>query len=134
MHTSHMLSGVLNCSNIWLFQNEYIHNTLPGPEIVTLFCSGNCRRLHKLFVSFMGPVKQALQVLLTAELVLSTQIMSPFFSNLIQTFEFVIRLFNRCKMTNRCVKKLVDFINMFQILPRHVSASGCHLQSVVGAL
>jgi hypothetical protein len=31
------------------------------------------------------------------------------------------------------VKKLVDFINMFQILPRHVSANGCHLQGVVGA-
>jgi hypothetical protein len=26
------------------------------------------------------------------------------------------------------------FINMFQILPRHVSASGCHFQGVVGAL
>jgi hypothetical protein len=37
-------------------------------------------------------------------------------------------------MTNRCVKELVDFIKVFQILPRHVSASGCHLQEVVGAL
>jgi hypothetical protein len=37
-------------------------------------------------------------------------------------------------MTNRCVKKLVGFINVFQILPRHVSASGCHLQGVVDAL
>jgi hypothetical protein len=38
-------------------------------------------------------------------------------------------------MTNKCVKELVDFINVFlQILPRHVSASGCHLQVVVGAL
>jgi hypothetical protein len=35
-------------------------------------------------------------------------------------------------MTNRCVKEVVDFINVFQILPRHVSASGCHLQGVVG--
>jgi hypothetical protein len=26
------------------------------------------------------------------------------------------------------------FYNVFQILPRHVSASGCHLQGVVGAL
>jgi hypothetical protein len=37
-------------------------------------------------------------------------------------------------MTNRCVKELVDFIKVFQILRRHVSASGCHLQGVVGAL
>jgi hypothetical protein len=35
---------------------------------------------------------------------------------------------NHFKMTNRCVKELVDFIKVFQILPRHVSASGCHLQ------
>jgi hypothetical protein len=40
----------------------------------------------------------------------------------------------RCKMTKKCVKELVDFINAFQILPRHVSASGCHFQGVVGAL
>jgi hypothetical protein len=40
----------------------------------------------------------------------------------------------RCKMTNRCVKELVDFINVFQILPQHVSTSGCHLQGVIGAL
>jgi hypothetical protein len=39
-----------------------------------------------------------------------------------------------CKMTNRCVEELVDFINVFQILPRHVSASGFHLQGFVGAL
>jgi hypothetical protein len=38
------------------------------------------------------------------------------------------------KMTNRCIKELVDFIKVFQILPRHVSASGYHLQGVVGAL
>jgi hypothetical protein len=37
-------------------------------------------------------------------------------------------------MTNRCVKEIVDFINAFQILSRHVSANGCHLQGVVGAL
>jgi hypothetical protein len=37
-------------------------------------------------------------------------------------------------MTNRCVKKLVDFIDVFQILPRYVSTSGCHLQGVVDAL
>jgi hypothetical protein len=37
-------------------------------------------------------------------------------------------------MTNRFVKELVDFINVFQILPRHVSASGCNLQGVVGTL
>jgi hypothetical protein len=43
-------------------------------------------------------------------------------------------ILSRCKMTNRCVKELVDFINVFQILPRYVSASGCHLQGVVGAL
>jgi hypothetical protein len=30
-------------------------------------------------------------------------------------------------MTSKCVKELVDFINVFHILPRHVSASGCHL-------
>jgi hypothetical protein len=29
---------------------------------------------------------------------------------------------------------VVDFINVLQILPRHVSASGCHLQGVLGAL
>jgi hypothetical protein len=40
----------------------------------------------------------------------------------------------RCEMINRFVKKLVDFINAFQILPRHVSASSCHLQGVVDAL
>jgi hypothetical protein len=45
-----------------------------------------------------------------------------------------ITSFNRYKMTNKCAKELVDFINVFQILPRHVSASGCHLQGVVGAL
>jgi hypothetical protein len=37
-------------------------------------------------------------------------------------------------MTNKYVKGLEDFINVFQNLPRHVSASGCHLQGVVGAL
>jgi hypothetical protein len=40
-------------------------------------------------------------------------------------------LWYRCEMTNRCVKELPDFINVFQILPRHVSARGCHLQRVV---
>jgi hypothetical protein len=39
-----------------------------------------------------------------------------------------------CKMTNKCVKELVDFIHVFQMLPRHVSASSCHLQGVVGVL
>jgi hypothetical protein len=38
------------------------------------------------------------------------------------------------KMTNKCVKNLVDFINVFQILPQHVSASGLHFHGVVGAL
>jgi hypothetical protein len=38
-----------------------------------------------------------------------------------------------CEMTNRCVKELVVFNNAFQILLRHVSASGCHLQGVVDA-
>jgi hypothetical protein len=38
------------------------------------------------------------------------------------------------KMINRCVKELVDFINVFQILPRHVSASGYNLQGFGGAL
>jgi hypothetical protein len=28
----------------------------------------------------------------------------------------------------------VDFINVFQILPQHVSASGCNLQGVIDAL
>jgi hypothetical protein len=37
-------------------------------------------------------------------------------------------------MTNRCVKWVVDFIEVFQILPQHVSASGCHLQGVVGGM
>jgi 2C-methyl-D-erythritol 2,4-cyclodiphosphate synthase len=37
-------------------------------------------------------------------------------------------------MTNRCVKEPVDFIDVFQILPRHFSASDCHLQGVVDAL
>jgi hypothetical protein len=37
----------------------------------------------------------------------------------------------RCKMTNKCVKELMDFINVFQLLPRHVSAS-CHLQGGYG--
>jgi hypothetical protein len=32
------------------------------------------------------------------------------------------------------LKEVVDFINAFQILPRHVSTNGCHLQGVVGAL
>jgi hypothetical protein len=41
---------------------------------------------------------------------------------------------NCCKKTNKCIKELVDFVNVFQILPRHVRASGCHLQGVVGAL
>jgi hypothetical protein len=44
-----------------------------------------------------------------------------------------IILLYRCEMTNRCVKELVGFI-VFQILPRHVSASGCHLQGVLDAL
>jgi hypothetical protein len=39
-----------------------------------------------------------------------------------------------CKKTNRCVKELVGFINVFQALPQHVSASGCHLRAVVGTL
>jgi hypothetical protein len=37
-------------------------------------------------------------------------------------------------MTNRCVKWVVDFIKMFQILRRHVLESGYHLQGVVDAL
>jgi hypothetical protein len=37
-------------------------------------------------------------------------------------------------MTNKCVKELEYFINVYQNLPRHVSASGCHLQVVVDAL
>jgi hypothetical protein len=40
---------------------------------------------------------------------------------------------HRCKMTNKCIKELVDFINVLQILPRHVSASGYHFQGAVGA-
>jgi hypothetical protein len=32
------------------------------------------------------------------------------------------------------LKEVVYFINAFQILPLHASASGCHLQWVVGAL
>jgi hypothetical protein len=40
----------------------------------------------------------------------------------------------RCEMTSRCVKELVGFMNVFQILPRHVSARSCHHQGVVGAL
>jgi hypothetical protein len=32
------------------------------------------------------------------------------------------------------LKEVVDFISAFQILPRHASANGCHLQEVVGAL
>jgi hypothetical protein len=36
---------------------------------------------------------------------------------------------SRCKMTNKCVKELVDFINVFQTLPRHFSASGCRNMS-----
>jgi hypothetical protein len=33
------------------------------------------------------------------------------------------------------LKEVVDFfINTFQILPRHVSANGCHLQGVTKAL
>jgi hypothetical protein len=37
-------------------------------------------------------------------------------------------------MTNKRAKELVGFINIFQILPQLVSASGCNLQGVVGAL
>jgi hypothetical protein len=37
-------------------------------------------------------------------------------------------------MTNKCVKELAGFVNTFQILPRHFSAIGCHLQGVIGAL
>jgi hypothetical protein len=37
-------------------------------------------------------------------------------------------------MTNKCTKELEDFINVFKILPRHVSANGFHLQGVVGSL
>jgi hypothetical protein len=37
-------------------------------------------------------------------------------------------------MANKYVNELVDFINVFQILPRHVSARGCPIQGVVGAL
>jgi hypothetical protein len=37
-------------------------------------------------------------------------------------------------MTNKYVNELVGFINVFQILPHHGKASGCHLQGVVGAL
>jgi hypothetical protein len=32
------------------------------------------------------------------------------------------------------LKEVVDFLSAFQILPRHVSANGCHLQGVVGTL
>jgi hypothetical protein len=32
------------------------------------------------------------------------------------------------------LKDVVDFIIAFQILPRHVSVNGCHLQGVVSAL
>jgi hypothetical protein len=32
------------------------------------------------------------------------------------------------------LKEVVDFIDAFQILPRHVSANACLLQGVVGAL
>jgi hypothetical protein len=32
------------------------------------------------------------------------------------------------------LNEVVDFINAFQILPQHVSANGCHLQGIVGAL
>jgi hypothetical protein len=32
------------------------------------------------------------------------------------------------------LKEAVNFINAFQIPPRHVSAIGCHLQEFVGAL
>jgi hypothetical protein len=35
-------------------------------------------------------------------------------------------------MTNICVKELVDFINVFEILPRRVSESGFLLKGVVG--
>jgi hypothetical protein len=35
-------------------------------------------------------------------------------------------------MTNKCVKKLVGFIN--PDLPQHVSARDCHLQGVAGAV
>jgi hypothetical protein len=31
------------------------------------------------------------------------------------------------------LKEVVDFISAFQILPRHVSANGCHVRRVVGA-
>jgi hypothetical protein len=37
-------------------------------------------------------------------------------------------------MTNRCIKWVVNFSKVFQILSWHVSASGCQLQVVVGAL
>jgi hypothetical protein len=37
-------------------------------------------------------------------------------------------------MTNKCVKELVGFIDLFQIYPNIFRASGCHLQGVVGAL
>jgi hypothetical protein len=32
------------------------------------------------------------------------------------------------------LKEAVDFISVFQILPRHVLANGCHLQGVVDLL
>jgi hypothetical protein len=43
-------------------------------------------------------------------------------------------LYYRCKITNKCDKKLVGFINVSQIYSQHVSASGCHLQGVAGDL
>jgi hypothetical protein len=51
----------------------------------------------------------------------------PLVTNKLRTFllfVFVVSLQN----DQQIVKKIEDFINVFQTLPRHVSARGCHLQ------
>jgi hypothetical protein len=40
-------------------------------------------------------------------------------------------LLHRYKVTNKCVKVVVWFVNALQILPQHVSAIHCHHQGVV---
>jgi hypothetical protein len=37
----------------------------------------------------------------------------------------------RCKITNKCVEVVVEFIDAFLEIPQHVSASSCHHQGVV---
>jgi hypothetical protein len=37
------------------------------------------------------------------------------------------------KMSNKRFKELFGFIRVMQVYPQHVSASGCHIQGVVGA-